>query len=190
MCNIVSLSAYQVFIYMSMFYCYIWQWFYILKVSNAAFQLKKKPTGVPFGIFIPAYNPGHNILELYNILVQVRFITCETKLHMQYSKLDTRVASQVAERIKTQDLRNLGNIRKISNLGGGKVQCPVSLQEIRLRQQQSETTQKSISNFSFPVQYYRISVSCSKYLVRDCRRRNISRNCLFRPCNTLCKSVK
>ena len=25
-------------------------------------------------------NPGHNILELYNILVQIRFITSKTKL--------------------------------------------------------------------------------------------------------------
>ena len=26
------------------------------------------------------YNPGHSILELYNILVQVRFATSKTKL--------------------------------------------------------------------------------------------------------------
>ena len=26
------------------------------------------------------YNPGHNTLELYNILIQVRFTTSETKL--------------------------------------------------------------------------------------------------------------
>ena len=28
------------------------------------------------------YNPGHNILELYNILVQVRFTTSKTKLYI------------------------------------------------------------------------------------------------------------
>ena len=26
------------------------------------------------------YNPGHNILELYNILVQIQFTTSKTKL--------------------------------------------------------------------------------------------------------------
>ena len=26
------------------------------------------------------YNPGHNILELYNILVQIRYKTSKTKL--------------------------------------------------------------------------------------------------------------
>ena len=47
------------------------------------------------------YNPGHNILELYNILVQIRFTTSKRKLDNQYSKLGTRVASRVAERLKT-----------------------------------------------------------------------------------------
>ena len=57
-------------------------------------------------------NPDHNILELYNILVQVRFNTSKTELDIQYSKLGKRVGSRVAERFKTQDLRKLGNIRK------------------------------------------------------------------------------
>ena len=37
-------------------------------------------------------NLGHNILEIYNILVQVRFTTCKTKLYIYYSKLGIRVA--------------------------------------------------------------------------------------------------
>ena len=28
------------------------------------------------------YNPGHNILELYNILVQIRFTTSKRKLEI------------------------------------------------------------------------------------------------------------
>ena len=64
------------------------------------------------------YNPGHNILELYNILVQIRFTTSNKKLDIQYSELGIRVASRNAERFKTQDFNKLGNIRKISNLGG------------------------------------------------------------------------
>ena len=46
------------------------------------------------------YNPGHNILELYNILVKIRFTTSKTKLDIQHSKLGTRVASRVPERLQ------------------------------------------------------------------------------------------
>ena len=46
-------------------------------------------------------NPGHNILELYNILLQIRFTTSKTKFDIQYRKLGIRVASRVAERLKT-----------------------------------------------------------------------------------------
>ena len=37
------------------------------------------------------------------------------------------VASQVAERFKTKDLRKLGNIRKVSKPHRMKAQCPVSM---------------------------------------------------------------
>ena len=30
--------------------------------------------------FLWGYNPGHNILELYNVLVQIRFTTSKRKL--------------------------------------------------------------------------------------------------------------
>ena len=67
----------------------------------------------------------------------------------------------------TWDLRKVGKIRKVSNLGGEKAQCPVSLKEILLQQQQTKIAQKWISSFSFPVQYYWISVFCFGYFVRD-----------------------
>ena len=51
-------------------------------------------------ISIYVYHLGHNILELYNILVQIRFTTSKTKRDIQYSKLSIRVASRVAERLK------------------------------------------------------------------------------------------
>ena len=47
------------------------------------------------------YNLGHNILELYNVLVQTQLTTSKTKRDIYYSKLDMRVASGVAERLKT-----------------------------------------------------------------------------------------
>ena len=46
------------------------------------------------------YNLGHNILELYNILAQIRLTTSKTKRGIQYTKLGIRVASQVAEQLK------------------------------------------------------------------------------------------
>ena len=47
------------------------------------------------------YNPGHNILELYNILVQIQFTTSKRKLDIYYSKLGIQVASRVAKRLTT-----------------------------------------------------------------------------------------
>ena len=67
----------------------------------------------------------------------------------------------------------LGNVRKISNLGGDIAQCLVSLQELTLCQQQLKNTQKQIPNFSFPVQFYWITPFCSKYFVRDCLSKQI-----------------
>ena len=118
------------------------------------------------------YNPGHNILQLYNILLQTRFITSKRKLDVQYSKLGIRVASRVAER--SQEIRKY---RKISNLGGYIAQCLVSLQELTLCKQQLKSTQKQIPNFSFPAQFYRITSFRSKYFVRDCRRKQYCRHC-------------
>ena len=47
------------------------------------------------------YNPGHNILELYNIFVQVPFTTSKTKLDIYYSKLSIRVASRAVKRLQS-----------------------------------------------------------------------------------------
>ena len=123
-------------------------------------------------------NPGHNILELYSILVQIRFPTSKRKLDIQYSKLGIRVASRIAERLRTQDLRKLGNIRKISTLGGHMAQCLVSIQELRLYQQHLKNTQKHVPNFSFPVQFYWITPFCYKYFLRDCSLMNLINSCV------------
>ena len=49
----------------------------------------------------------------------------------------------------------------------------VSLEEIRLWQQQLKNTQKQIPNFSFPVQLYQISPFCFKQFVWDCLSKQI-----------------
>ena len=40
--------------------------------------------------------------------------------------------------------------------------------DIKLWPEQSKNTQKQISNFSYPIQPYWISLPCSTYLVQDC----------------------
>ena len=51
------------------------------------------------------YNLGHNILEVYYVLVQVQFATSKTKLDIQYNKLGIPVASRADELRKTQEIR-------------------------------------------------------------------------------------
>ena len=48
-----------------------------------------------------SYNLGHNILELYNVLMQIRLNTIKTKRNIYYNKLGIRVAFWVAEWLKT-----------------------------------------------------------------------------------------
>ena len=113
------------------------------------------------------------VLEFWNFetfSVQVQFDRSKTKLNIQYNQFGIRVVLQVAEQVKTQDLRKLGNIRNISNLSGNQcpVQCPTSLPEMKVWQQQSKNTQKYISKFCL-VKFYRMSLFCFKYFDRDCR---------------------
>ena len=59
-----------------------------------------------------AYNIGHNILASYCVSVEVWLATSKTRLDIYYSKLNIRVASGDAKRLKTYDFRNLGHDRK------------------------------------------------------------------------------
>ena len=43
----------------------------------------------------------YNILEFYNVLVQIRLTTSKTKRDIEYSKLGIRVASRFGEQLKT-----------------------------------------------------------------------------------------
>ena len=46
-------------------------------------------------------NLGHNILELYNYLIQVRSATSKMKLDIKYNKLGKEVVLLIAERLQT-----------------------------------------------------------------------------------------
>ena len=79
--------------------------------------MEKVDITIEFCIFELVYNLGHNILELYDVLVQVQSATSKATHDVYYNKLGIRNNPRVTERLKTLDLRKLGNIRKISNLG-------------------------------------------------------------------------
>ena len=61
-------------------------------------------------------------------------------------------------------------------MGANIAQHPVSTPEIKLWQKQSKTTQKQKSNYCCPVQFYWISLFCSKYFVQYCE--NVTTNIL------------
>ena len=60
------------------------------------------------------YNNFHNILRIFDALPNFPFTGGETMCDFYLETWYIRVASPVAERLKTQYLRKLGNIRKVS----------------------------------------------------------------------------
>ena len=96
------------------------------------------------------YNPGHNIFEIYNVLVQIPVATSKAKLDMQYNKLGVQVAPRVAERLKTWDLRKLGNIGKILNSGGHIAHCPdIPFQKLNFGNSSQKTRKSRNQTFLF-----------------------------------------
>ena len=72
------------------------------------------------------YNQFHNILRIFDVLPNFSFTTSETMCDYYLQTWYIRVASRVAEQLKTWDLRKLGNIRKLSKLHRMIAQYPVS----------------------------------------------------------------
>ena len=105
------------------------------------------------------YNRRNNVMKQFKILVQV----CIRVV----SRPDER-DSQVAKRIKTQDFRNLGNIKKISKLGGDRAQCPASLTEIKFWSQWPTILRNQISKFFALAECSLISLLCPTNFFRDC----------------------
>ena len=124
-----------------------WTWRFVNQ-KFAIWPVMKKTTVSERKTF---HNSGHNIMELYIVLVKVRFAAGKTRLDIYCHKPGRRVASQVAERRKTWDLRKLWNNRKISNLVG--VYYPVPPPEIKLYEQSKKCKRRCqnslvLSNFS------------------------------------------
>ena len=107
------------------------------------------------------HDPGHNILELYNVLVQVRFATIKTKVDIQYNKLGIRVAKPY------EILRNFEILGKSHN--------PSLTPLIKLCQKQSKSTQKQASKFSVLCNFTEfIQGSSANYARIIFRKTNIS----------------
>ena len=64
-------------------------------------------------------NLGHNILELLSILSKFPLTTSKVVLDIYHDKHGIPISQRVAKRFKTKDLIKLGDITKISKLGGG-----------------------------------------------------------------------
>ena len=71
------------------------------------------------------YNQFHNILRLFDVLPNFSFTTSETMCGYYLRTWYIRVVSQVTERLRTWDLRKLGNIRTLSKLHRMIAQHPV-----------------------------------------------------------------
>ena len=72
-------------------------------------------------------NQLHIILRLFDVLPIISFTTSETICGYYLQTWYMRAASRVAGRLNTQDLRKLGNIKKLSKIHRMLAQCPVSL---------------------------------------------------------------
>ena len=87
-------------------------YFYLLKADHYwdinAFLNKQKPKE-KF-----SDNLEQNICRLFYFLTQFVFTTNETDLYYYYQKLNVRVASGVAEQLKTEELLKLNNFKKIT----------------------------------------------------------------------------
>ena len=76
-------------------------------------------------VFDLNYSHFHNNVRLFDVLPNFLFTTSETMGYYYLQAWHIRVASRVAEQLKTQNLRKLGNIRKVSKLHPVIAYCPV-----------------------------------------------------------------
>ena len=77
--------------------------------------------------FLSNYHHFYNILRLFDVLINFTFTTSETMRDYYLQTWYIRVASRVVERLMTQDLRKLENIKKVSKPQRMIASCPVSL---------------------------------------------------------------
>ena len=74
-----------------------------------------------------------NTWRLFHVLTQFLFTTSETKLDYYHQKVSVRVTSRVAEGLKTQDLRKLGNFKKVLGMIGFGGECLAGRPKAKIR---------------------------------------------------------
>ena len=74
----------------------------------------KKRKDTPNKLSLSQLQQFHNIMRLFDVLSNFPFTTSETMGDYFLQTWYIQVASQVAERLKAQKLRKLGNIGKVS----------------------------------------------------------------------------
>ena len=89
------------------------------------------------------HNLGQNICRLFHILAQFILTTNETELDYYHHRVNVRVASRVAERLKSQDLRKLGNFRKIHEMLGFNGEYPAAYPKAKFRRLWVKSLKKS-----------------------------------------------
>ena len=72
-----------------------------LKISVSRWRMRYHENLQQFEYLILSYNFGQNIWRLFHFLAQFLFTTSETELDYYHQKMNVRVASRVAERLKT-----------------------------------------------------------------------------------------
>ena len=110
-------------------------------------------------------NQLHNILRL--VLQNFLLTTSEAMGGYYLSTWCIRVAA----RLKTQDLRKLGNIRKVSKLQKMKAQLRGTLTKDKLSQHQKKSRKKQQLNFCGSVLFFMKTRASLKYFLTDCLRK-------------------
>ena len=78
-----------------------------------------------------SYNLGQNIRRLCHFLAQLFFTTSEMELDYFHKEASVGVAPRVAERLKTKDLRKLGDFQKISEMLGFDGEYPAVKRKVK-----------------------------------------------------------
>ena len=81
-------------------------------------------------------------------MFQYQSVLAKVKRNLIPNKLGVRVASRFAERLQTQDLRNLGSIRKFQVKVETQPGSQSLFQNLNFGNSSQKNTQKQISNFS------------------------------------------
>ena len=66
--------------------------------------------------YVCSYYLGQNICRIFHVFVQFLLTTSDMELDFYHQKVDMRVASRVAQGLKTCDLRKLGHFKKIPEI--------------------------------------------------------------------------